>query len=189
MSFFDFLFLCFADLLLQEEMSDHWLTVSQATYVPHDGPRHVNQASVRRARELQDAFEKRSSSPAFVARSNSELSFTNHVIEKRVGGAHHKQQHLTAFRKDIPTETSMSRASFKEPSLDVLLQARQASAQAKQHHDQPIKTCTFSANSESRRQYQLHKTGKPPRGRVEERPLRTKECKFEATSTYQSCFQ
>jgi hypothetical protein len=171
-------------------MSDHWLTVSQATYVQHDGPTHVNQASVRRARELQDAFEKRSSSPMFVARSNSELSFTNHaVVERRIAGATSRDKVHSAFRKNIPFETSMSRASFVEPPLEVLLQARQMSAQAKAHHDQPIKTCTFSANSENRREYQQHKTTKPPRGKVEERSLRTKPCKFEANSTYQASFQ
>lgn len=166
-----------------------WMTVSQATYVQHERHPHVNQASEHRAKELRDAFEKRSSSPAFIAKSNSELSYTAPAapfVAKRAGP--HQAHHASPFRQHISFETSTSRTSFHDPPMEILIAARHTALQTKQHHGHLIKSSPFTANSESRREYQAHSAGKPPRGTVEERPLRSKHCKFDASSTYQTSF-
>lgn len=161
------------------ESENKWVTVSQATYTPFVEVKYTSAASQRRAKEHEDAVDHRAHSPTFVAKSNAEISYSPPPNHHRATRQRHEQQ---AQVRHVPFETSTSRAAFQPPPSDQLIRP-----QRNAEHPSTFKT-TFTAQSESRRQYVAHRVEALGRKHPHERPLRSTPTVFDAVSTYKSSF-
>lgn len=156
-------------------------SISQLSFVAYDCVAPPKQASVRRDRLLTEAAELRSHSPKFVARSNSELSFTEDCLTRPERVASMKPPHRLSVNKKF-TATSTSRESFADVPADVLHSQTRAT-----RNYETITSVPFTAVSESRRNLVWHKLAMLPRGKEVHRPLRC--VKFEANSTQRESYK